>query len=189
MQKKTTEVSPERNINYFSCDAQNYLISELEEKIVPFAEDFFQGFQKANKSKDNYWECVFCSLGKQCLNWYAYENPRGLTSNLIDDNFKENSLPAILRTEFIGWNPGKWTKKIQGKKPQTLYEPFIAGMIDIAGIGRIQNQWVVSIQKHHTIPLDISFIKDVANKYNAKPTDLSLPLKTKVDNNPSLFLY
>lgn len=187
MRKKIAEVSPGRNIDYFFCNTQNYLIPELGEKIASFANDFFQGFQEANKSKDNYWECVFCSLGSQCLNWYACETPIGLTSDLEIDAFKENSLATILRTEFIGWNPGKWTKQIQGKKPKRLYEPFIAGIIDIAGIGRIQNQWVVSIQEHHTIPLDLSFIQGIVNKYNAKPTDLSLPLEIKVDNNSSLF--
>ena len=182
MEKKTTEVSPGKNIDYFSCNAQNYLIPELGANIESFAKDFFQGFQEANKSKDNYWEGVFCSLGTQYLNWHKYENPRDLIFDLEKDAHKENSLSAILRTDFIGWHPGKWTKKIQGKKPQTLYEVSIEGIIDIAGIGRIQNQLVVSIQEHHTIPLDISFVQVVAEKYNAKLTDLFLPLKIKTNH-------
>ena len=183
MKKKTTEVSPGRNIYYFSCDAQNYLIPELGEKIDSFAGDFFQGFQEANKSRDSYWDCVFCSLGNQYLTWHEYKNPADLTFNLEKDSLKENSLSTILRTEFIGWNPGKWKKKIQKENPKRLYEPFTAGIIDIAGIGRIKNQWVASIQAHHTIPLDISFIQTIADKYNAKPTDLSLPLKIKTDDS------
>ena len=76
MEKKTTEVSPGRKIDYFSCNAQNYLIPELGEKIESFAKDFFQGFQEANKSKDNYWEGVFCSLGNQYFTWDEYKSSR-----------------------------------------------------------------------------------------------------------------